>query len=231
MSIGASDGTATSAPAVSAGPDTAVSEGDGWVDLPVTLSAPGTNPVTVTYQTLNAGAGGGFGCNADYVPDNGTLTFLPGERIKVVRVQILDCLDVEGLEAFTLNLSNPAGGATITRASTRVLIGDNDTVVATPKLVVRDTTIDETAGQALMLVLLSGASNGVVAVDYSSADGTASSGSDYTAVSGTLTFLPGETAKLVAVPITDDADAEPSETFTFGLSNPSAATLGHGTGS
>ena len=129
VTIGASDGLATGAPAVSAGPDAVVSEGDGWIDLSVTLSAPGTGPVSVFYNTANAGAFDGTACNADYVGDRGTLTFLPGEMIKVVRIQILDCPDVEGLEAFTLNLSSPTGGATIARAVTRVTIVDNDGAV------------------------------------------------------------------------------------------------------
>ena len=138
VTIGPSDGLATGAPAVSAGPDAVVSEGDGWIDLSVTLSAPGTGPVSVFYNTVNAGAFDGTACNADYVGDRGTLTFLPGEMIKVVRIQILDCPDLEDIEAFTLNLGSPTGGATIKRAVTRVLIADNDTVVATPKVVVRD---------------------------------------------------------------------------------------------
>ena len=87
VTIGASDGLATGAPAVSAGPDAVVSEGDGWIDLPVTLFAPGIGPVSVFYTTANAGAFGGSACNADYVGDSGTLTFLPGETTKVVRIQ------------------------------------------------------------------------------------------------------------------------------------------------
>ena len=71
VTIGASDGLATGAPAVSAGPDAVVSEGDGWIDLSVTLSAPGTGPVSVFYNTANAGAFDGTACNADYVGDSG----------------------------------------------------------------------------------------------------------------------------------------------------------------
>ena len=44
--------------------------------------------------------------------------------------------------------------------------------------------------------------------------GTATAGSDYTAVSGTLTFAAGETEKTVSVPVLDDADDGCSETLT-----------------
>ena len=64
-----------------------------------------------------------------------------------------------------------------------------------------------------------------VSVDYATADGTATAGSDYTATSGTLTFAPGETAKTVTVALLDDAIDEGKETFTLKLSNPRGAFL------
>ena len=58
-----------------------------------------------------------------------------------------------------------------------------------------------------------------VTVNYATADGTATAGEDYTAVSGTLTFALGETSKTVSVPITDDSVSDSDETFTLQLSN------------
>jgi hypothetical protein len=63
-------------------------------------------------------------------------------------------------------------------------------------------------------------------VNYATANGTAASGSDYTAASGTLIFNPGETSKTINVPITDDSIVEGNETFTVTLSSPVNATLG-----
>jgi hypothetical protein len=71
-----------------------------------------------------------------------------------------------------------------------------------------------------------------VHVDYATiAGGTATAGADYTTASGTLTFAPGETSKTFMLFFADDQDAEPDETVSLALSNPSFGdTLGaHGT--
>src|SRR5439155_25685636 len=192
------------------------------------------NAVSVNYATADSSALGSTACNYDYVGSSGALNFAPGETTKVVRVQILDCPPDSGLKAFTFNLSAATNGV-ITRASSRVSIVDNDTIVATPRLFVRDAVVDERDGFALVSVLLGGtggqASNSTVTVDYASANGTSTAGSDYTAVSGTLSFAPGETAKTISVPITDDATAEGQESVFLNLSNPDNATISDDSGS
>jgi len=233
ITIGSSDTAASSQPAIFAPADQIVGEGDGYVDLAVRLSQPGTSTVTVHYSVQDNTALASTACNFDYVGGTGDLAFAPGETTKVVRVQTLDCANLEGFEAFRTVLSAPVNGA-ISRAIGSTGIVDNDTVVATPQLFVRDAFVDEKDGTALVSVLLGGtagqASNSTVTVDYSTVDGTASAGSDYTAASGTLTFAPGETAKTVPVPIGDDATAELAERFTLSLSNPSNAVAATGTG-
>ncbi|MCY4555213.1 MAG: cadherin-like beta sandwich domain-containing protein, partial [Chloroflexi bacterium] len=64
-----------------------------------------------------------------------------------------------------------------------------------------------------------------VSVDYATADDTATAGADYTAVSGTLVFAAGETAKTVSVPVLDDAVDEGKERLYLHLSNPRGAYL------
>ena len=50
--------------------------------------------------------------------------------------------------------------------------------------------------------------------------GAARAGLDYTSTSGTLTFAPGQTSRIVSVPVLDDDLDEPWESFHFVLSNP-----------
>jgi aryl-phospho-beta-D-glucosidase BglC (GH1 family) len=78
---------------------------------------------------------------------------------------------------------------------------------------------------AVFTVRLSAASTQSVTVSYTTIDGTAIAGKDYTAVSGTLTFAPGETSKTISVSILDDPLAAASQTFTLKLSSPTNATL------
>ena len=65
----------------------------------------------------------------------------------------------------------------------------------------------------------------IVEVDYATSDGTALAGSDYTAISDTLTFNPGETVKYIEVSVLGDGDDEADETFSVALSNPLNADL------
>jgi Calx-beta domain-containing protein len=69
-----------------------------------------------------------------------------------------------------------------------------------------------------------------VSVNYHTAPGTASAGSDYEAVSGTLTFARGETSKSILVPVFGDTSKEVDETFFVNLSVAKHATIADGQG-
>lgn len=73
------------------------------------------------------------------------------------------------------------------------------------------------------MVAKSGSTTSSFSVNFATANGTATSGLDYVATSGTLVFGPHEVSKHITVSTIDDAHAEPSETV---LVNISAATGG-----
>ncbi|CAL1549070.1 unnamed protein product, partial [Lymnaea stagnalis] len=80
-------------------------------------------------------------------------------------------------------------------------------------------------------VTRSGGDDGTVTVNYATADGTGVAGEDYTAASGTLTFLDGETTKTITVLVSGDVSVEPNETFFVNLSGPTGgATITDGQG-
>ena len=86
------------------------------------------------------------------------------------------------------------------------------------------------SGDATITVERTGGSDGAASVAYATTSGgTATSGADYTAVSGTLDFTDGETTKTFAVPVAPDTFDEPDETvaleLTGAVSDPSTATL------
>ena len=136
-------------------------------------------------------------------------------------------------EAVTVTLSRspPCGatGAVCTEDGRTFTTALATQIQGPPGLAVADAQVQEAANATLAFaVTLSRAPSGTVRVDYATADGTATAGSDYTATSGTLTFAAGETEKTVSVPVLDDAHDEGSETLTLTLSNPSGAYLADG---
>ena len=96
------------------------------------------------------------------------------------------------------------------------------TVLGPVGISVADARVEEGAGAVLdFTVSLDRAGSSTVTVDYSTSDGTATAGQDYTATSGTLRFAAGESSKTVAVAVIDDSHDEGEETLTLRLSNPS----------
>ena len=189
--------------------------------------------VTVDYATSDGTATAG----SDYTAESGTLTFNNGDLSKSFTVPIVADDLVEGNETFFVILSNPTGGSFI----------DNATPVAE--------TIDEIPGQfqfstanyqvaeadASLTVAItfddfqsdaSGRPEGSVTVNYSTEDGTAQAGADYTAISGTLTFAPGPAGQYqqtITIPILNDSLVENNGTFFLVLSNPTGGPTTGGT--
>ncbi|HET9314809.1 MAG TPA: Calx-beta domain-containing protein, partial [Vicinamibacteria bacterium] len=85
-------------------------------------------------------------------------------------------------------------------------------------------------GTATFHVSLSLPSSEAVTVAYATANGTAVAGTDYQAVSGTLTFPPFVQSRAVNVPVIGDAGDEGNKTFALELAAPvnAVVTDGHG---
>jgi hypothetical protein len=78
---------------------------------------------------------------------------------------------------------------------------------------------------AVFTVTLSTASSLTVTVNYTTGNGTATPGSDYTAAAGTLTFTPGTTSQTLTVAVLGDTVKEKTESFFVKLSNATNATI------
>ena len=217
-------------PALSVG-DVTLAEGDaGTVDatFTVTLNAPSGRNVSVDYATADDTAHS----PDDYVARNGQLVFTPSQMSKQVTVQVNgDSLD-EANEAFFLNLTN-AFNATIQDGQGLGTITDDD---GDSSLSIDDVILTEGNGgsvNATFTVTLAPTSGQAVTVDYATANGTATAGSDYQPSGGTLTFEPGESSMQVetlAVPVFGDSFFEGDETFFVNLTNPVNATIADGEG-
>jgi sugar lactone lactonase YvrE len=69
-----------------------------------------------------------------------------------------------------------------------------------------------------------------VTVSYSTGNGSAAAGTNYTAATGTVVFAPGETTKTILVQTLDDGVVDPALSFTVTLSGASGATISRGQG-
>ena len=70
----------------------------------------------------------------------------------------------------------------------------------------------------------------MASVDWSTANGTATAGSDYVAASGQVTFNPGEVSQPILVSINGDITIEPNETVLLQLSNAAGGGITDGAG-
>ena len=203
-----------------------VTEGDTGTTnalFTVTLSAANAQTVTVVAQTANGTAQAG----SDYTAVGPiTLTFAPGDTSQTVAIPVLgDILD-EPDETFTVTLSGASNATIETAQAVGTILDDDDPL---PALGIGDVKIlegDSGTVDAVFTVSLSAASTQTVTVVAQTANGTATAGSDYTAVGPvTVTFPAGMIHQTVAVPIIGDATEEPDETFTVNLSGASNATI------
>lgn len=196
-------------------------ESAGNRTLLIRLSSPSGRSISVPYRVIRGTAT----ANRDYSLARGTLTFLPGQIQKSIQLTIREDQNDEPDENFVVALATPQNATLGLQSEYLVTIADND---LPPQIAFSSLTssIRENAGPGSVRVALSAASGKTVRVNYSVSSGTAASGSDFVASTGTLVFLPGEMAKNVPVTVVNDSRSESNETVRITLSAPSHGTLG-----
>jgi uncharacterized protein (TIGR03437 family) len=202
--------------------------GSGLVNFTVTLSATSGQTVTVNYATADGTANAG----SDYVASSGTLTFNSGELTKQIPITINGDQTFEPNETFFVNLTG-ALNATISDGQGQGTITNDDAAPPAQNIAIDDPSVAEGDDGTKTLdftVSLSMANSSTVTADYATmsaapAKGVATAGVDYVALSGTITFEPGQTSKTVSITITGDKLVEPNETFFVDLANASPGSM------
>ncbi|MYF67564.1 MAG: hypothetical protein F4182_08270, partial [Gammaproteobacteria bacterium] len=206
----------------------------GAVAFTVTLPKPApAGGVTVAYSTSD---GRGVSADAAYqiatsaadytaAADGATLTIAQGASSGTVSIATTQDGTYEGDHHFTLTLTSTShfnlGAATAVGT-----IGD-DADAPVFAFSAASTDADEGDGTVTLTVSKTGSTLLDATVSYSTKDGTAEGGSDFTAIAATsLAFKVADTSKSVTVAVTNDGDDEPPEDFTVELSNPADAQLG-----
>lgn len=207
-----------------------VSETAGYAVITATRIGGGiTETDTVDFVTSDGTAIAG----TDYVAVNTQMVFTASARTQTMNVPIIYNPLPTGNRTVNITISNPQGGADLQSPSSAVLtIIDSGTPLV--NVAVGNVTASEGDSGTTSFdfpVSLSTASVVTVTVAYATSDGTADS-SDYTPVSGVLTFLPGETNKVVSVLVNGDTTYENDESFFLNLSSPTNGVItdGQGTG-
>ena len=88
-----------------------------------------------------------------------------------------------------------------------------------------DILVNENVGSTTITITLSATSAETITLKYITENNTAVSGSDFTTISGTIQFLPGELSKSISIPIVDDTDVEAQENFYINLFEPTNAAI------
>lgn len=178
---------------------------------------------TINYATTSGTATGG---GTDFTTTSGQLTFTTSDSNKPINVPINNDTLYEGNETFTVTLSSPSAGSIGTGTATGT-ITDNDNP---PSFAINNASATE-GSNVTFTVTKTGGTAFTHAVNYATSSGTATSGTDFTAKSGTLTFTSGQTSQTFSVTTTDDSTVESAETFNVTLSGATnSATISDNSG-
>lgn len=107
---------------------------------------------------------------------------------------------------------------------------DSDPIIASVLSIGPASVVEGTGGTTdlVFTVTATPTPQALVEVDYASANGSASSGSDYTQVSGTLSFASGIASRTIRVAVVTDRVVEGNETLFMTLSQPNNASISIG---
>ena len=188
----------------------------------VSLSAPaGPGGVSFDIATANGTAAAG----SDYVARSLAGQTIPaGASSASFTVTVNGDTLNEASETFFANVTNVVNAVVIDGQGVGTITNDDPL----PAISTSDVSIVEGnsgSSNAIVTVTLDTASGQTVTVNYATANGSATQPSDYGAVSGTLTFTPGQTSRTIAIPVVGDTVPETNEAFSLGLFSAVNATI------
>ena len=198
-------------------------EGSGTSNVTVNLSPAPAADITLSYTVDGTATSG-----SDYTALSGTVAVsTTGRRRRAttatVPVAIIDDGANEGAETVVLTLSAGSGYQVGSPDTHTLTIAASDPPTAS--FASASQTVQEDSGTSNVTVNLSPAPAADITLSYT-VDGTATSGSDYTALSGTVTVSAGATTATIPVAVVDDGANEDAETVVLTLATGSGYELG-----
>lgn len=201
--------------------------GESEARLALRLDRPATEALRFTFATR---PGATATAGVDFIgPSNGELNFAVGDLVKDIPFRILADNLVEGREFVAYTITPPQG---VVLQRNFVMLSIADRPVSQPPVPVNAFIVPcrpfvrEGDSNARLLVKRVGDTTGPLSVNFSTEDGVALAGSDYTSTSGVLNWAAGNAEfKRVDVPIMVDQLVEPPERFTVRLTNATGQLL------
>ncbi len=196
-----------------------VTPASGDEDTPIAVSLTGTDiDGTIAAVRVTVLPGNGVLFLADGItPVVANTTLTPAQAASLVFVP---AANFNGTVNVTFTVSDNSG-ATSAPAATPITVAP----VVDPAISINDVSVNEAAGTITFTITLDQPTSANVSVNYATANGSATSGADYSAVSGTVSFAPGTITRTVSVNIANDAVFEGNENFSVVLSGAVNATI------
>jgi Calx-beta domain len=221
-------------------PNYTVRENAGLATITVELTGVNATPVTVSWAASNgtATAGADYGIRGAGTPPGptppptGVLTFPAGGTPTTVRtrtftVPILNDTSFEGTETVNLTLSSPSPGAQLVTGRDTAVLSIVAGVIQFSASSFGATECIALPCNATLTVSRTGGLASGVTVDFTTVDGTAMAGVDYTATTSTVTFAASQATQTIKIPLLIEVGAQPTKSFSVVLSNPGSGwTLG-----
>ncbi len=188
----------------------------------INLSPAPTSGITITYTVLDLSTTPGD----DYtISNSGSISVVANANSVNIPVVIIDDSTPEISEAAILMLAAGSGYMLGSQTTHNLIINDNDGVTAS--FHVDTSSAGEDAGTHNVRVNLFPAVDSDTTLTYMvGGAGTATSGDDYTALSGTVSLISQQSLANIPVTITDDSTDETDETIILTLTAGSGYMLG-----
>ena len=198
--------------------DSTASEPSDDGQFTVTLSEAADQDTVVKYVVTGTANGG-----TDFIALSGTVTIAAGSTDALIDVSVIDDLVLEDSEDVTVTLTTITSGdsdITIDGDAKSASVTITDTDVATASITANDLSAGEPGNDGQFTVTISNASDKDTTISFV-ITGTADEGDDFTALSGTVTILAGETSAAIDVAVVDDLLLEENETVIVTLTGTS----------
>ncbi|MCY2991112.1 MAG: autotransporter-associated beta strand repeat-containing protein [Planctomycetota bacterium] len=198
---------------------TAVTEGVGTDTYTLVLDFAPSDTVTITAtpdDQLDLGSGAGVAITKTFTTSDWNVP-------QTVTVAAVDDQVVEAPHTGTITHTASGGGYdTAAISGVTATITDNDTATVS---IAKTTDGAEPSTSGVFTLTQTAASSTNTVISYT-VGGTATSANDYTALSGSVTILAGQTTATITVPVLDDQIVEPTETVSVTLGSITSGTTG-----